>query len=71
MKSGRYLYNVIPFWRDNYVFRRLITWAIAWMTGVPFPAGAGIFPPCHHIQTGSGVHPDSSPIGIMYSFPLG
>jgi hypothetical protein len=39
------------------------------MTRVQFLAGAAIFSPCYLIQTGSGVHPVSYPMGTRGSFP--
>jgi hypothetical protein len=39
------------------------------MIGVRFPAGAGNFPLLHHVQTGSGTHPASYPMGAGGSFP--
>jgi len=41
------------------------------MIGVPFPSGAGNFYLHHHVQTGSGAHPASHPMGTMGSFPGG
>jgi hypothetical protein len=38
---------------------------------VRFPAGAGNFSLHHRVQNGSGVHPDSYPMGTMGSFPGG
>jgi hypothetical protein len=38
---------------------------------VRFPAGAGFFSLHHRVQNGSGTHPASYPMGIMYSFPGG
>jgi hypothetical protein len=35
---------------------------VGWKTGVPFPAGAGSFYFCHHVQIGCGAHPASYPI---------
>jgi hypothetical protein len=32
-------------------------------TGLPFPAGAGIFSLRYHVQTGSGADPSSYPLG--------
>jgi len=40
---------------------------IGLMSGVLFLAGAWIFSFCHHIQTGSEVHPVSSSVGIRVS----
>jgi len=34
-----------------------------WTTGFRFSAGPGVFPPCHRVQTGSGAHPASYPVG--------
>jgi hypothetical protein len=34
-----------------------------WPTGVPFPTGAGTFLPRHRVQTSSGAHPASYPMG--------
>jgi hypothetical protein len=36
---------------------------------VRFPAGAGNFSIHHHVQTGSGVHPASCPVGTRGPFP--
>jgi hypothetical protein len=41
------------------------------MIGVRFPAGAGNFSVRHHVQTGSGAHPTSYPMGTGGSFPEG
>jgi hypothetical protein len=41
------------------------------MVGVRFPAGAGNFFLRHCIQTSSGVHPASYPMGTRGSFPGG
>jgi hypothetical protein len=41
------------------------------MIGVRFPAGAGNFPLRHRVQTGSGTHPSSYPMGTGGSFPEG
>jgi hypothetical protein len=38
---------------------------------VRFPAGAGNFSLHYRVQTGSGVHPTSYPIGTGVSFPGG
>jgi hypothetical protein len=38
------------------------------MIGVRFPAGAGSFSLRHHVQTDSGAHPASYPIGTRSSF---
>jgi hypothetical protein len=38
-------------------------------SGVPVPAGAGNFSPYHRVQTGSGPHPASYPMGTRGSFP--
>jgi len=40
---------------------------MGWMSG----AGAGYFSLCHCIQTGSGAHPASYPMGIGGSLPRG
>jgi hypothetical protein len=42
-----------------------------WMIEVRFPAGAGNFSPHHRVQTGSGAHPASYPMGTTGSFPGG
>jgi len=42
-----------------------------WIIGEWFPVAAGNFSPWHHVQTGSGAHPDSYPIGTRGSFPGG
>jgi hypothetical protein len=39
--------------------------------GIRFPAGAGNSSLCHRVQTGSGSHPSSYPIGTWGSFPGG
>jgi hypothetical protein len=39
------------------------------MMGVQFPAGAGNFPRRRHVQTGSGTHPASYPMGTEGFFP--
>jgi hypothetical protein len=41
------------------------------MTGFRFPEGAGNFSLRHHVQTGSGVHPASYPMGTGSSFTGG
>jgi hypothetical protein len=38
------------------------------MMGVRLPAGAGNFSLRHHVQTGSGTHPASYPMGTRDSF---
>jgi len=45
---------------------------MGWMTGVLFPAGAmmGFFSLCPFIQTSSGAHPASYPMGTRGSYPL-
>jgi hypothetical protein len=40
-----------------------------WLVGGSSPAGAGNFSPHPHVQTGSGAHPASYPVGIRGSFP--
>jgi len=42
--------------------RQYSDYATAWTTGLPFPAGEGIFFR-HRVQTGSGALSDSCPIG--------
>jgi hypothetical protein len=42
-----------------------------WGGGIQIPVGAGNFSPHHHIQTGSGTHPASYPMGTKGSFPGG
>jgi hypothetical protein len=37
---------------------------MGWAIGVQFPAGAGNFSLRHRVQTGSGAHPASYPMGI-------
>jgi hypothetical protein len=39
--------------------------------GIQAPLGAGNFSPHHRVQTGSGAHPASNPIGTRGSFPGG
>jgi hypothetical protein len=39
--------------------------------GVRVPAGAGNFSLYHRVQTGSGAHPASYPMGTRGSFPGG
>jgi hypothetical protein len=41
------------------------------MVGVCFPAGAGNFSLRHRVQTGSGAHPGSYPMGTGGSSPGG
>jgi len=41
------------------------------MIRVQFLAGAGNFSLCHCVQTGSGAHPASYPVGTRGSFPGG
>jgi hypothetical protein len=41
------------------------------MIGVLFPAEAGNFSLRHHVQNGSGAHPDSYPMDTEVSFPGG
>jgi hypothetical protein len=41
------------------------------MIGVRFPAGEGNFSLRHRVQTGSGAHPASYPMGTGGSFPGG
>jgi len=36
---------------------------MGWTTRVRFPVGVGIFSLRHRVQTGSGAHPASYPIG--------
>jgi hypothetical protein len=43
---------------------------VGWL-GVRFPAGAGNFFLHHRVQTGSGAHPASYPMGTRGSFPGG
>jgi hypothetical protein len=38
---------------------------------VRFPAGAGMFSLHHRLQTGSGTHPASYPVGNRGSIPVG
>jgi len=42
-----------------------------WTTEVRFPVGAGIFPLRHRVQTCSGAHTTSYPMGKIGSFPEG
>jgi hypothetical protein len=39
------------------------------MIEVRIPVGAGKFPFLHRVQTGSGAHPASYPVGARGSFP--
>jgi hypothetical protein len=39
------------------------------MTGIRFPTGAGNCSLLHHVQTGSGAHPASCPMGTRGYFP--
>jgi hypothetical protein len=41
---------------------------LAELSGVRVPAGAGRFSLQHHVQTGSGAHPASYPMGTGGSF---
>jgi len=48
--------------------------AIVWMTGVQFPARAVkgfFFFLCHTVQTTSGAHPASYPLGTGDAYPKG
>jgi hypothetical protein len=38
-------------------------WATAWTAGVRFPAGTRDFSVLHSVQTGSGAHQTSNPMG--------
>jgi hypothetical protein len=49
----------------------LSRWVADCMMRVRVPAGAGNFSLHHRIQTGSGAHPDSYPMGTRGSFPGG
>jgi hypothetical protein len=42
-------------------------YAMGWTTGIRFPAG--VFPVRHLVQTGSGAHPASCPVGTRGFFP--
>jgi hypothetical protein len=42
-----------------------------WMTGVRFPTGERDFSLLHSVQTGSGAHPASYPMGTGGYFPEG
>jgi hypothetical protein len=42
-----------------------------WGSRVRFPVGAGNFSLHHSVQTGSGAHPASYPVGARGSFPGG
>jgi hypothetical protein len=55
-------------WRDTSVVQR---WATGWMIRGRVPAGAGNFSLHHGVQTGSGAHPDSYPMGTRYFLPGG
>jgi len=44
---------------------------MGWTTGDRFLIGAKDFSVCHHIQTSSGVHPASYPVGTGGSFSGG
>jgi hypothetical protein len=44
-------------------------WDTAWMKDVKLPAKTGNFSLRHRVQTGSGVHPASYPMGTRGSFP--
>jgi hypothetical protein len=46
-------------------------WATGWTTGVRFPVGAENFSIHHRVQTGSGAHPASYPMGTRGSSPGG
>jgi hypothetical protein len=45
--------------------------ATGWMIGFRFPAEAGSFSLRHRVQTGSGAHPSSQPMGTGGLFPRG
>jgi hypothetical protein len=57
--------------RDSPVGTATGYWLDERMIGVRFPAGAGNFSLRHHVQTGSGSHPASYPVGTGGSFPGG
>jgi hypothetical protein len=66
----------LPFWEMTVVNGSLDSsavqrWDTGWMIGVRDPAGAGNFSFHHRVQTGSGAHPASYPIGTRGSFPGG
>jgi hypothetical protein len=42
-----------------------------WGSRIRFPAGAGNFSLCNHVQNGSGAHPASYPMDNRGSFPGG
>jgi hypothetical protein len=44
-------------------------WATGWMMGVQVLVGAESFSRHHHVQTSSGAHPASYPMGKRVSFP--
>jgi hypothetical protein len=52
---------------DSSVVQR---WATGWMIGGSSPAGAGNFSLQNRVQTGSGAHTASYPMGTRGSFPV-
>jgi hypothetical protein len=46
-------------------------WTTGWMIGVRVPTGGGDLSLHHRVQTGSGAHPVSYPMGARASFPGG
>jgi hypothetical protein len=72
--KGRNLYRILANWpmsRDSSVGIVTGYGLHDWMIGVRVPAGAGNFCLPHHVQTGSGAHPASYPMGTAGSFPWG
>jgi tRNA A37 threonylcarbamoyladenosine synthetase subunit TsaC/SUA5/YrdC len=54
--------------QDSSVAQR---WATGWTIGVRVSARAGNFSLHHRVQTGSGAHPASHPMGTRRSSPVG
>jgi hypothetical protein len=46
-------------------------WTKVWTAEVRFPVGARYFSLLHSVQTGSGAHPASYPMGTGFSFSGG
>jgi hypothetical protein len=59
--------NILTTWmtKEDYVHRSKLTG----QSGVRAPAGAGNFSLHHRVQTNSGAHPASYPMGTRSSFP--
>jgi hypothetical protein len=59
------------FWNMSRVVQLVKQWATDWKAGVLFLEGARDFSQLHSVQTGSGAHTASYPMGIRGTFPGG